>query len=344
MHVRTILCAIVLVLASIMLVPARAQVDIESLYTLQGLYEGDGWQITLPPGWRGLADASGTGLGAIPPEAIEAANNNETYMMVIFGVAPKDGGGWIEANAYVEGCAIQSASFTKIGGQSAKVMDVECDPEITMLMHSFPYSQLRMYQFFGVNDGEERLYYALAWAASEEAMDEQLASVEQMMDSIQIDGSSDIRPEQAELYGLTTNEISVSAKGQEVNVTLLTHSKVQNLSLNEDSKTLTFRAVGNEAGESLTMISIASVLQGPYQIMIDGEAADGFRYYTIEDEQTGETEIVVRHGPNQEIAIIGTQVVPEFPVFLLALTASLVAVTIVATRFRFYMGGSLRGG
>lgn len=311
MHARIFLCTIALALVAVAIVPAQGQVDIESQYTLQGLYEGDGWQITLPEGWRGAADPNGTGLGALPPEAIEAANNYESYMTAIIGVTPKAGWQWIEANAYIEGCAIQSASFTKIADQSAKVVDVACDPEAMAAMLQ-PFSQLRMYQFFANHNGEERLHFALVWAASEEIMDIQLASIEQMMDSIRIEGVSDIKSEQPDLYGLTSNEVTVSAKGQEVSLTLQTYSEVQDLSLDEASKTLSFKAVGNSAGESFTVISISPVLEGPYQVMIDGQAADGSKYYTIEDEQTGETEMVVRHGPNHEVAIIGTQVVPEF--------------------------------
>jgi hypothetical protein len=218
------------------------------VYTLQGTYEGDGWRITLPDGWRGAPDPSGSGIVAIPPKAIEAANNLETYMMVIIGATPKDGWAWIEANAYLEGCAIRSAAFAEIAGQSAKVVNVGCDSETMMAMHSWPYSQLRMYQFFAEHEGEERLHFALAWAASEEIMDAQIASVEQMMDSIRIDGVADIKSEQPELYGLELEEVTVTAKGQEVVLKLQTYSEVQDLSLDESSKTLSFTASSEGRG------------------------------------------------------------------------------------------------
>jgi hypothetical protein len=42
--------------------------------------------------------------------------------------------------------------------------------------------------------------------------------------------------------------------------------------------------------------------------------------------------MVVRHGPNQEVAIIGTQVVPEFPAAVAGVLAIVLAVSIIATR------------
>lgn len=337
MHARIFLCTIALALLAVAAVPAQAQVDVESQFPVQGRYEGDGWEIILPDGWR--ANAQPTVIVAIPPEAAEALNSsNPSYMYVQVGVTPKTGWEWIEANAYVEGCAIQSASFTAIAGQSAKVVDVACDPQAMAAMN-FPFSQLRMYQFFAEHEGEERLHFALAWAASEEIMETQIASVEQMMDSIRIDGAADIKSEQPELYGLEPEEVTVTAKGQEVALKLQTYSEVHDLSLDEASKTLSFRAGADHSDGRPTVVSISSVLEGPYQVMIDGQTADASKYYTIEDEQTGETEMVVRHGPGQEVAIIGTQVVPEFPIPILFVLAAVFATAIAAGRSRFFVSG-----
>lgn len=334
MKTGDILCAIALALLVVVVVPAQGQVDVESTFPIQGLYEGDGWEITLPDAWRAYAQQDL--LVAIPPEAAEALNSpNPAYMGVQVGVTPKSGWEWIEANAYIEGCATESGSFTEVAGQSAKVVDVSCDPEAMAAMN-WPYTQLRMYQFFSEHNGAERLHFALAWAASEEIMDEQIASIEQMMDSIRIEGVADIKSEQPELYGLEPQEIIVTANGQEVDLQLQTYSDIQDLKLDESNKTLSFKASSEHSDGRPTVVLISSVLEGPYQVMIDGQMADASKYYTIDDEQTGETEMVVRHGPGQEVAIIGTQVVPEFPLALIVVAIAIGTVTVAGRAKRLF--------
>jgi hypothetical protein len=106
---------------------------------------------------------------------------------------------------------------------------------------------------------------------------------------------------------------------------------VSNFALNEESKTVSFNADGTGSD---TTIAIGSILEGPYTVMVDGQATTDFEESV---DSQGVKTITTTHGSGaHEVSISGTQVVPEFPIAGLAAIASVVGVVVVAGRTRLF--------
>jgi len=132
---------------------------------------------------------------------------------------------------------------------------------------------------------------------------------------------------------LAAEVATVTVAGAEMQVDFNTSSTISGVTLDEESKTLSFTVEGEDGTEGMTEIGIGSVLEGPYTVAIDGEVTENFEVTT--DEATGETTLTISYTHSvHEVTVSGTNVVPEFGVIAaLVLAASLVAVIGVA-RFK----------
>lgn len=168
--------------------------------------------------------------------------------------------------------------------------------------------------------------------------------------TLQVEGAADIEgveemveevtEEVEETVEETTTTVELAAEiatvtvaGAEVQVDFNTSSTISGVTLDEESKTLSFTVEGEDGTEGMTEIGIGSVLEGPYTVAIDGEVTENFEVTT--DEATGETMLTISYTHSvHEVTVSGTNVVPEFGVIAaLVLAVSLVAVIGVA-RFR----------
>ena len=114
---------------------------------------------------------------------------------------------------------------------------------------------------------------------------------------------------------------------EEIEVSVESTSTITEFELDEATKTISFNADGT--GNS-TVVSVGSVLEGPYTVMVDGEASEDFEESTDAD---GVATISVPHASGaHEVTITGTQVVPEFPIAVLGIVAAVIAIITVAGR------------
>lgn len=127
--------------------------------------------------------------------------------------------------------------------------------------------------------------------------------------------------------GGSSSMISVMVQGAPVEVAVRSSSQVSGPALDEGTKTLKFNLDGS--GTS-TVVSVGKVLDGPYTVMVDGQATTEFQEGT--DDQGVKTVTVPHESGAHEVTITGTQVVPEFPVAVLGVVAALIGIVAVLGR------------
>lgn len=131
--------------------------------------------------------------------------------------------------------------------------------------------------------------------------------------------------------GLPTTNQTVTVAGENIEVTVRSSSTITSFTLEEESKTLSFSVDGPEGTEGTTAITISRILEGPYTVMVDGDATTDFEV----TETTGGDSVITltyTHGIG-EVTITGTNVVPEFPVAAVALAAAIVGIIAATTRY-----------
>jgi hypothetical protein len=120
--------------------------------------------------------------------------------------------------------------------------------------------------------------------------------------------------------------------GESVDVELRSSSTVSNFELDEESKTISFTVDGEDGTEGTTEIAIGSVLEGPYNVMVDGEATSDFTVAEVD----GETVLTVSYTHStHDITVTGTNVVPEFPIGVIGAVAAVIGIIAVMTRTKF---------
>jgi hypothetical protein len=124
-----------------------------------------------------------------------------------------------------------------------------------------------------------------------------------------------------ESYSVQTENASIA--DEPVAFTIGSSSELSNITFDEQAKQLSFTA-----SEGIVTLSISSILEGPYTVMVNGEPAIDYGVY--EDRETGETKLaLVYEEGTHETAITGTNVVPEFPLPILFLIAGIMTVIII---------------
>jgi hypothetical protein len=130
---------------------------------------------------------------------------------------------------------------------------------------------------------------------------------------------------------------AVMIGGESVNVELNSSSTISEFKINEESKTISFKAEGESGTQGKTEIKIGKVLEGPYTVTIDGKATTDFA--VSKDSATGETVMTLTYThSSHDIAISGTNVVPEFPLAVVGAVAAVIGIIAVVTRTRFASG------
>ena len=106
---------------------------------------------------------------------------------------------------------------------------------------------------------------------------------------------------------------------------------VSDFNFDENAKRVSFRVDGENGTAGLIIVVLEKVLQSPYMVSIDGQTTTNFS--TIEDKINGENAIQISyHHSAHDIAITGTNVVPEFPLPQVGATGVIVAAVIIIGR------------
>ncbi len=135
---------------------------------------------------------------------------------------------------------------------------------------------------------------------------------------------------------LTAMTRIVSIAGENINVDLRSNSTISAFALDEGNKRLTFKVDGEDGTEGTTEISVGRVLEGPYTVTIDGQATTDFE---VTNTVSGEAMLTVSYTHStHDVAVTGTNVVPEFPIVAIGAIAAIVGLVAVITRTKFASG------
>lgn len=126
---------------------------------------------------------------------------------------------------------------------------------------------------------------------------------------------------------------TVTVAGETIEVELNSSSTISEFALNEASKSITFKADGENGTAGVTEISIGRVLEGPYAVTIDGQVTSNVE--VMQAAASGESIIRISYTHSaRDIVITGTNVVPEFPLALIGVVAAVMGVVSLLGRSR----------
>jgi hypothetical protein len=151
-----------------------------------------------------------------------------------------------------------------------------------------------------------------------------ILNVESIESPPDVETTSDIEDE----VKLETRNMPVSVDGKNVDVRFQTSLAITEFGLDENNKKISFTASGDKDGQ--TLVSVGTVLKGPYAVTIDDEMA---KDYVMADEQTLELSLLAG---THEISISGTQVVPEFPLGVVGVIVVLVGIVTILGRTKVF--------
>lgn len=117
--------------------------------------------------------------------------------------------------------------------------------------------------------------------------------------------------------------------GEAVDLEIQSLAQITEFGLDAERNRVSLTVQGD--GQGTIVIPISRVLDGPYVVTIDGQAAD----FEIMDGTSGESSVQLQHQPGTvKIEITGTRVVPEFTSMLAAMAALMTIVVLAAARAR----------
>lgn len=301
---------------------AYAQVQVSGTYT----NAVNGVEITFPAGWSGfeVSQTSETTLVATSPGGLSEPDpaTMKTINLVITAKGGRDVNDPSSLTQDVIDCNPPTITSRTVAGVQGIEVTVECP------------SSDQKFRMVAVETAENIVAVMFMTPASE--FDSNVGAFDSAVASLQVQGATSSEG----VPSTPTEEPSASmmdvmVAGESIAVAVESSSTISALALNEGSKMLSFKADGT--GDE-TEVSVGKVLEGPYTVMVDGEATTSFEEST--DDQ-GVKTITVPHGTGtHDITITGTQVVPEFPVVALGAVAAAIGAVSVLGRTRLFKRGA----
>lgn len=318
-----------LLLASGAIISAHAQVP-PGMTEVSGKYTNEkaGIEIVFPEGWTGFESSVGTTTAASVTEP-GSANSNFPKSMTLSVIPKAEAKDPAQAKAEMAKsdikCSDPTISSITVSGKSGQLYVMECSrPDGT---------QYKLKGAFVSTDSRQvnLLYMAkLAdFAADESKFDAALGT-------LKVTGAVDTTNAPNNLgQELKAVIHSVLIKGKNVDLALKTNSTISNFKLEEQNKKLSFTVEGQSGTHGTTEIPIGKVLDGPFIVTIDGQQTTNFQ---VNDEGTENATMKVSYTHStHEIAVSGTNVVPEFPAAMLGMvTAVIVGLVAVMGRTNLF--------
>jgi hypothetical protein len=163
--------------------------------------------------------------------------------------------------------------------------------------------------------------------------DSSVSAFNTALNTLEVTGATSMGTTTGVNLGLQLRAQSVMLAGENLQVDVRTSSTISEFRLNEQTKTLTFKADGQTGTEGTTEIAIGTMLNGPYTVTIDGESTTDF-----EVEGTGANAVMTityTHSVH-DIAVTGASVVPEFPFAVLGAIAAVIGIVAVIGRTKLF--------
>ncbi|HXV45279.1 MAG TPA: hypothetical protein VD736_01255, partial [Nitrososphaera sp.] len=101
----------------------------------------------------------------------------------------------------------------------------------------------------------------------------------------------------------------------------------------EENKRITFKVDGQTGTVGTIEIPIGMILEGPYSVTIDGQATSDFEVIPAVTSEEAILRISYTHSIH-DVAVTGTNVVPEFPISILIMASALGSIMALAALAR----------
>ena len=295
-----------------------------------------GLKIDLPDGWSGtkllgqIAIVSPTGFSSsgASPEAIIAIMSiprldaRDKIISSEFAQLPEESSGGTGNNS--SDCQSDSISYDKIGQTTVLQIVQECKDD------GGHYSKTRAYGILTLTKFVVIVYSANSASAYEKYVN----AFEQSLMSVHIDEPVDFKAGLLFMTGADqVYQNTPTVLGKPVTIKIQTSSKISNFQVSEEQKRISFTVEGDSGTRGVLMMQLQQVMEGPYQVTMDGSPAKDFM--VIEDKMTGEKVLnMAYHHSTHDIVITGGTVVPEFPVHLIAIMGAIVGAIVVLSRVK----------
>ena len=293
--------------------------------------EDAGVTITFPEGWSGIGmNFGGATFASVAPGGMMGEEEPTKMMALVIAnktemdEAPTDPSDFSGSEDAPE-CDIPTPTETTVSGKKGFEMTMECTDDEGQT------TKMKM----TVAESSDN-WIGVMYMSPVAEFDADVGKYDAAVDTLQIQGAIDATMPEMPAGGdggstddgeTGANMMPVMVGDEEIEVSVESTSTITEFELDEATKTISFNADGT--GNS-TVVSVGSVLEGPYTVMVDGEASEDFEESTDAD---GVATISVPHASGaHEVTITGTQVVPEFPIAVLGIVAAVIAMITVAGR------------
>lgn len=282
-----------------------------------------GVELTFPEGWSGFEIAGPFGvLVATSPGGL-SEGNSETMKSITLVISdksankdPRDPSSF--SNNVVD-CNSPSVNSRTVAGVQGIETTVECP------------STAQKFRMVAVETTTN--WIAVMYMTPIADFESELAAFDSAVGSLKVQGGVNTEGPTGGPTEETpsTSMMPVMVDGKSVEVSVMSSSAISDFKLDESSKMLSFKTEGTG---SETTIAVGKVLEGPYTVMVDGQATQA-----QESEQDGVSIITIPHtSGSHEVTVTGTQVVPEFPIATIGIIAALIGVVSVIGRTRLMKG------
>jgi hypothetical protein len=317
-----------LVIAVVISMPiAVVNAQIPELKEVKGRYINNelGIEITLPTGWSGAELMAGgvdflMGGFFATPEGLDIDMDTPVMSMYIIDATKQDISTSVEpSDPSRPDCRLLSSSLVDISDAKGFEMIAECNID----------GSLKKFKGLFISQEDERSLRGISvlFAAPINLYDEYVDDFDNSVRTLKIANMKSIS-----LPLNNHKEESVIIDDTPINVKVLSNSAIKDFKFNKDDKSISLTVEGESSTIGIAEIYLGSVLRGPYTVMINGELV---QYIPIRsDDGTEGIKIVYTHSV-KEIEIIGTAVVPEFPLTVLPILAAVLGASIFIARSRF---------
>lgn len=290
-------------------------------------------EIQLPSGWSGLRLL---GVVMITPDGLEAWKHpismeaamiivefDRTELLELAGAAIQESfsQSLAENNLATGRCEQQNYSYVVIDGMEALQGISECTSDDGV------YSKTKTYAIMA----GQRVAVMTFTANSSQSFTRYESVFDESVSTARASNAASFKDGMAEALNLKAENYSVMARGNSVEVKVQSNSNISNFSFNEEAKRISFNVEGTNGTNGFAIITAEKVLEPPYLVTIDGQPTTDF--FTFEDSIRNENTVQINHQHSlHEIAIKGTNVVPEFPLHIVGAIAGVIGLVIIVTR------------
>lgn len=311
---------------------AEAQIpEIPEFKEVSGRYvnEALGVEVTFPDGWSGmeipsmpLLNNSILTMVSVTPGSMDdiSETNISTITLVAYSGEKIKTTQTNEPNVESEPkCNILSFETKQVNNVEGMLIEIECNIE----EQSITYGMKMFNVYQEIDDRINSI--SLMYMANKDVYNEHLNEFDNTLNTLKV---SNAKPLSFKSSGIVE---SVNVEGNNIDIKISSSSKITDFEFDAENKAITFKVEGENNSVGITDIYLGDVLQGPYTVTINDKVA---YYQTIIDENGKEGIRIIYTHSIKDIKIIGTQVVPEFPLSILPMLALITGVAIFMARIK----------